>query len=93
MDWRAENPDLPILTSRVDLQMEEVEKPGAVHGREITIPAGTAFDFVATDDSTYAVLRTDQGKLVLVEADNSSWPIMVDGMELDAAFDGTFFAG
>ncbi|MEE0955045.1 MAG: hypothetical protein U0L49_04420 [Eubacterium sp.] len=93
MDWRAENPDLPILTSKVDLQMEEVENPGQEHGQEITIPAGTAFDFVATDDSTYAVLRTDQGKLVLVEADNSSWPVMVNGMELDAAFDGTFFAG
>ena len=46
-----------------------------------------------SDGESYVDCKTKDGKYVRIVLDNSDWPIKINGIELEEAFDGIIFAG
>ena len=77
------------LTSKTDLT---VALPA--DGSEVTLPAGTRFNFYRTDNSSYVDMKLDDGRVCRINVDTKNgWPIKVDGKDAEEVFDGMMFAG
>lgn len=83
-----------VLTSLVSLTAEKVDaETGEATGEEVEIPAGTKCTFWHTNGEDTVDLMLEDGSAVRVRVVNEGWPQTVNGIELDAAFEGTVFAG
>lgn len=76
------------LTSRIDLELEFPEE-----GTKETVPAGSIFRFYRTDNENFVDMKLDDGRVCRVEADNSDWPVRINGTDREEVFDGMVFAG
>ncbi|SEQ89830.1 Protein of unknown function [Lachnospiraceae bacterium NE2001] len=79
------------LTSKVDLSVSEVNEKGEVV-KGSTIPAGTDYYVVRTDDRTYADCQLDDGRLVRVIILATDSPPTVFGQSIYDVFDGVVFS-
>ena len=87
--------DLPTdfnITSKVGLELDEVDEDGNVIGKT-NVPSGTVYYMYRSDGESYVDCKTKDGKYVRIVLDNSDWPIKINGIELEEAFDGIIFAG
>ena len=80
------------LTSKKDLTLKTVDASGNETG-EMTVPKGTVYRPVTSDNKTYADCEIGDGTIVRVPVDSSDWPHKVDGDDLENVFDGVMFAG
>ncbi len=80
------------LTSKRDLKLKTVDASGNETG-EITVPSGSTFLPIISDDKTYSDCQLEDGTLVRLPVDSSDWPHKVDGDDLENVFDGVMFAG
>lgn len=93
--------------SRLDLNGTVVERTSSGDGGEplqsgeelkdtgvrAVIRAGEPVTALYTDGSSFVVFRNEQGTLIKVPADNSSWPVYLDGKETENVFPNAVFAG
>lgn len=83
-----------VLTSLVPLTVEKVDVPtGEATGEETEIPAWTKCSLWHTNGEDTVDLMLEDGSAIRVKVTGDGWPQMVNGVELDEAFDGTMFAG
>lgn len=81
------------LTSKVPLKAEEVDEiSGEGTGTEVEIPAGSKCTFSQTNGIDTVDLQVEDGPLVRFHVETSV-PQMVNGVELEEAFDGIAFGG
>lgn len=58
-----------------------------------TIPAGTEFAFLRTDNETYVEFRLPNGRECRVNVDTTGWSHMINGVPEEECFDGIGYAG
>lgn len=80
------------ITTKVDIEAEEVDEDGNVKG-SITVPAGSVVTPVRTDGDAFIDCRLEDGSLVRFTYSNTSYPISINGSELNDLFDNLCFAG
>ena len=80
------------ITSKMDLEFDEVDAEGNVIGKT-TIPKGTIYYMYRSDGETYVDCKTEDGTYVRIVVDHSDYPYLVNGINLEDAFDGIMFAG
>ncbi len=85
--------DAPVITSRTDLTLDVLANPGDETGIKKTVPAGTRFHFLCTDQKTYADMYIDKNTIVRVPVSTDSWPQTINGHNIEDTFDGIMFAG
>lgn len=71
---------------------KEVNEDGEEIG-EIAIRKDDEVRFYRTDNSTYADLILENGKIARVAVDASDWPITIDGTDCTELFEGIVYAG
>lgn len=76
------------LTSLMDLQLMILPE-----GKTETVPAGTVFHFLRSDNSTYVDMRMSDGRECRIMVTLADWEPMVNGMPAMDCFDGILFAG
>jgi hypothetical protein len=76
----------------MDLEFDEVDAEGNVIGKT-TIPKGTIYYMYRSDGETYVDCKTEDGTYVRIVVDHSDYPYLVNGINLEDAFDGIMFAG
>ena len=80
------------LTSKVDLTLEVVNEDGETVD-SATIPSGTVFTPIRTDNETFSDCELPDGRIVRVPVDHSEITTTVNGIDIEEAFDGVMFAG
>ena len=80
------------ITAKVDIEAQEVDEDGTVKG-DTTVTAGSVVTPVRTDGETFLDCRLEDGTLVRFTYSNTSYPISINGSELNDLFDNLCFAG
>lgn len=80
------------ITAKVDIEAQEVDEDGTVKG-DATVTAGSVVTPVRTDGETFLDCRLEDGTLVRFTYSNTSYPISINGSELNDLFDNLCFAG
>ena len=88
MEYLDVSGHLMPLTSRIDLQLTILPE-----GKTETVPAGTVFYFLRSDNSTYVDMRMSDGRECRIPVTREDWEPMVNGMSAMDCFDGILFAG
>ena len=86
------NSDDYVFTAKQDLEGMQVDEDGNEIGK-FTLKAGTKATYYRTDNVSYGDLLLDDGTIVRFNVDHSDWPVTVNGIDLEEAFDGIVFAG
>ena len=80
------------ITAKVDIEAQEVDEDGTVKGAT-TVTAGSVVTPVRTDGETFLDYRLEDGSLVRFTYSNTSYPISINGSELNDLFENLCFAG
>ena len=94
-DWwiDEEDPLTPLtFTTKMELTMRRLDANGNV-SEDITIPKGTALEYIRTDTKTYADFRLEDGSEVRALIRCDDYPQEICNEILEDAVDGTIFAG
>ena len=76
------------LISKISLEVTVVGD-----NTKATIPAGTEFVLLRTDNETYAEFRLPDGRECRVNVDTTGWSHMINGVPEEECFDGIGYAG
>ena len=79
------------LTSKIELNVSEINEYGEVV-KGITVPAGTTYYVLRSDDRTYADCQLDDGRLVRVIVLGTEFPPLVNGSSIYDAFDNVLYS-
>lgn len=89
--FRVLSQDL-VFTAKQDIEGTLIDKDGNETGA-YTMKAGTKGTYYRTDNDTYGDLLLEDGTIVRFKVNNHEWPITVNGVNIEEAFDGIIFAG
>jgi len=87
INWGSEN-----VTSLKDIKVTVLDENGNETGDE-TVPAGTHFVPVRTDNKSYVDCTIDDNRTVRLKYTKTDYPIEIDGTSVDDLFDGLVYAG
>jgi len=62
-------------------------------GEKETIPAGTKFEYLRTDNESFAELRLEDGRVCRVSVDVTEYPALINGISEDDCFSDIMYAG
>ena len=79
------------ITSKKDVEVTVLDENNNEQGTE-TMPAGTEFIPVRTDNSSYMDIKLDDGKTVRLKYSKTDYPVEINGEKVDDLFDGLIYA-
>lgn len=80
------------IKSLKDIKATVLDGDGNEQGEE-TIPAGTGFTPIRTDNKSYMDCTLDDGTVVRLKYSKTDYPAEIDGVSVDDLFDGLMYAG
>lgn len=80
------------VKSQKDISVTLLDEEQNEQGSE-TIPAGTVFTPVCTDNESYMDCRLDDGRMVRLKYSSTDYPVQIDGENVEDLFDGLVYAG
>ncbi len=87
LSWRSQN-----AKSKKDLEVTVVDKDGNELSKE-TLPAGTHLVPLKTDSKSYMDFKLDDGRFIRINYTSMTYPVQIDGVDIDDLFDGLEYAG
>ncbi len=81
-------------SSKTELTLDVVDEDGNIVEEDVLIPAGEKFEPYASDLETYMDLKLSDGRIVrLIYTDMKSYPVTIDGKNIEEFFDNLMYAG
>ena len=89
-----------VFTARPDengfLRVEDtslIDEDGNVLEEGVTIAPGEKVTTFRTDDQEKIDVRTSDGRIARIKIDLTSWPMKIEGTDVNEIFDGMMYAG
>ena len=87
-DYYTMDPSMPPLISKISLKVKML--PG---NTTKTLPAGTKFYFLRTDNKTYVDMRLEDGRECRIHVVHRDWELFVNGVSEYECFEELMYAG
>ena len=87
-DYYTMDPNMPALISKIALTVEMLPE-----NDNESLPAGTKFYFLRTDNESYVDMRLEDGRECRIYVVRQDWELYVDGHSEYDCFDNLMYAG
>lgn len=81
------------LTSLQEITVNEVSEESGESIGQKTVPAGSTYRFLRTDNESWVDMTLEDGSIVRLTIDHSEWPVTVNGIDMEELFEDMIFAG